>query len=135
VWIPDGPRRSLWWDAGPRPLRSEGLLPVLDGIPRGKGELVVVLDNASLHRSHVVQHALPALPERGIRLDYLPPYSPEPNAIEPPFGVIKGTELPERTYPTVPELLDGVNTAFTRCEARLPERKPRPAPQQLRPAA
>lgn len=135
VWIPWGPQRSLWWDAVPRTLRSEDLLLVLDAIPRGDGELVVVLDNASLHRSHVVQEALPALAERGIRLYYLPPYSPQLNAIEPLFGVIKSTELPERTYPTIPELLDAINAAFDRREARLLERTPQRTPQQLRPTA
>ena len=131
VWIPWGPRRSLWWDAVPRTLRSEDLLLILEAIPRGEGELVVVLDNASLHRSHLVQEALPALAERGIPLSYLPPYSPELNLIEPLFGVIKSTELPERTYPTIPALLDAVNAAFARCEARLLQETRR----QLRPAA
>lgn len=135
VWIPWGPRRSLWWDAVPRTLRSEDLLLILEAIPRGDGELVVVLDNASLHRSHLVQEALPALAERGIHLSYLPPYSPELNLIEPLFGVIKSTELPERTYPTIPRLLDAINAAFDRCEARLLERIPQRTPQQLRPAA
>jgi putative transposase len=131
AWLPWGPQRSLWWDAVPRTLRSEDLLLVLEAIPRGSGELVVVLDNASLHRSHLVQAALPALAERGIRLYYLPPYSPELNAIEPLFGVIKGTEMPDRTYPTVPRLLDAVNAGFARCEARLLDQTQR----QLRPAA
>jgi len=131
VWIPWGPQRSLWWDAVPRTLRSEDLLLVLEAIPRGSGELVVVLDNASLHRSHLVQEALPALAERGIRLYYLPPYSPELNAIEPLCGIIKGTDMPERTYPTVPLLLDAVSAGFARCEARLLDQTQR----QLRPAA
>jgi putative transposase len=131
VWLPCGSRRALWWDAVPRTLRSQDLLLILEAIPRGAGELVVVLDNGSLHTSHVVKEALPSLRERGIRLYYLPPYSPELNAIEPLFGVIKYTELPERTYPTVPALLDAVNAAFARCEARLL----RETLPQLRPAA
>jgi hypothetical protein len=135
AYIPCGPERSLWWDAVPRTLRSQDLLAVLDGIPRGDGELVVVLDNASMHRSTVVQAALPALAERGIRLYYLPPYSPELNAIEPLFGVVKHTEMPERTYRTFPLLLDAINAAFRRTERRLLERTSRPMLQQLRPAA
>jgi transposase len=119
VWLPCGPGRALWWDAVPRTLRAEDLLLILEAIPRGPGELVVVLDNASSHRSHAVRDALPRLEERGIRLYYLPPYSPELNAIEPLFGVIKSTEMPERTYPTVPALLDAVNAGFARCETRL----------------
>jgi transposase len=135
AYIPHGSRRSLWWDAVPRTLRSEDLLAVLEAIPRGAGELVVVLDNASMHRSKVVQEALPALAERGIRLYYLPPYSPELNAIEPLFGVVKHTEMPERTYRTVPLLLDAITAAFHRTERRLLERAARSMPQQLRPAA
>jgi putative transposase len=131
AFIPDGPERSLWWDAVPRTLRSEDLLLVLDGIPRGTGDLIVVLDNASMHRSRVVQEAVPALAERGIHLYYLPPYSPELNAIEPLFGVLKYTDMPERTYATIPALLDAINRGFVRSEARLLQRMP----QQLRPAA
>ena len=135
AYIPHGPERSLWWDAVPRTLRSEDLLAVLEAIPRGDGELVVVLDNASMHRGKTVQQALPDLEQRGIRLYYLPPYSPELNAIEPLFGVVKHTEMPERTYRTVPLLVDAVNAAFHRTERRLLDRTPRPMPQQLRPAA
>jgi len=118
----------------PRTLRSADLLVILEAIPRGAGELVVVLDNASLHRSHVVQEALPALAGRGIRLYHLPPYSPELNAVESLFGVIKSTEMPERTYTTLPELLAAVGDAFGRCERRLLDRPPRgrrPAASQL----
>jgi putative transposase len=131
VLIPDGPRRSLWWDAVPRTLRSEDLLAILEAIPRGEHALVVVLDNASIHRSREVQAALPRLRRRGIHLYYLPPYSPELNPIEPIFGVIKHTEMPQRSYPTIPALLDAVRTAFAACETRLLSRPL----QQLRPAA
>jgi transposase len=135
AYVPYGPHRSVWWDTVPRTLRSEDLLLVLDGIPRGAGELVVVLDNAATHRSKLVQQAVPALAERGIRLYYLPPYSPELNAIEPLFGVIKYTEMPERTYRTLPALLEAVNAAFHRCEARVLARQPSQTQHQLRLAA
>ena len=119
VLIPHGPLRSLWWDAVPRTLRSEDLLAILGAIPRGKHALVVVLDNASIHRSRVVQDALPHLRRRGIHLYYLPPYSPELNPIEPIFGAIKHTEMPQRSYRTIPALLDAVRAAFAACEHRL----------------
>ena len=70
VLIPHGPRRSLWWDAVPRALRSEDLLTILEAIPRGEHALVVVLDNASIDRSHVIQSALPRLRRKGIHLYY-----------------------------------------------------------------
>ncbi len=122
---------ELWWDVVPRTLKAEDVLTILEAIPRGKGALVVVLDNASIHVSHVVKDALARLARKGIHLYRLPPYSPELNLIEPFFGVVKYTELPERTYPTMPELLTAIRQAFTRCEQRLSE----PTQHQLGPAA
>ncbi len=69
--------------------------------------------------------------QRGIHLYYLPPYSPELNLIEPFLGVVKYTEMPERSYPTMPSLLEAINQAFTRCEQRLANQ----TQHQLRPPA
>ncbi len=38
----------------PRTLRAEDALLILEVIPRGKGALLVVLDNGSIHISHVI---------------------------------------------------------------------------------
>ena len=43
---------------------------------------VVVLDNASTHRSAAFTAQLPVWEAQGLRLFYLPPYSPELNRIE-----------------------------------------------------
>lgn len=115
----DEERPELWWDVVPRTLRAEDVLLILEAIPRGKGALVVVLDNASIHISHVIKDARARLHRKGIHLYYLPPYSPELNRIEPYLGVVKYTEMPERSYPTVPSLMEAINQAFTRCEQRL----------------
>ena len=117
--VPYGPRPSLTWDAVSRTLRSEDLLVMLEGIPPSEAPVVVVLDNAGIHRSTVVQAARPTLSERGITLYHLPPYSPKLNAIEAYFGVIKHHEMPERTYRTVDELEAAVHTAFSAVETRL----------------
>jgi putative transposase len=119
VYIPYGPERTLWWNTAARGFRSEDLLAFVEAIPRGDRELVVVLDNAGMHRSHTVQDERPILLEQGIRLYYLPAYSPELNAIEPWFGVAKHTEMPERTYYSVPDLTTAINRALERTEARL----------------
>jgi hypothetical protein len=65
---PYGPHPSLTWDHVPRTLTSADVLTMLDGIPRGSEPLVVVLDNAGLHRSTVIGAARPELAERGITL-------------------------------------------------------------------
>jgi hypothetical protein len=117
--VQDGPAPLLLWDHAPRTLTSEDVLLLLDSVPRGPRPLVVVLDNGSIHRSRTITAALPELAARQITLYYLPPYSPELNAIEPVFGGIKAHELPERAYPTVPALGVAIDDAFTAAEERL----------------
>jgi len=117
--VKHGSSPSLTWDAVPRTLRSADLLAFLPAIPRRTDvPLVEVLDNASLHRSAVVQAALPALWARRIYLYFLPPYSPELNDIEPVFRVIKHQDMPERTYTTDAALEAAVDTAFAAYETR-----------------
>ena len=131
--LEDGPAPSLWWDRVPRTLTSQDLLTILPLIPKPTGRLVVVMDNGSLHVSHVVQYALPALKAQGIELYYLPPYSPELNAIERVLGGIKHHGLPVRRYATVPDLVEAIDEAFSEAEARLLTR--RQCLHQLSPAA
>ena len=46
------------------------------------GPTVLVLDNASIHRAHLVRAYWPTWAERGLTLLFLPAYSPELNRIE-----------------------------------------------------
>ena len=62
-----------------------------------------------MHRSRTVQDDRPRLDALGIRLYYLPAYSPELNAIEPWFEVAKYTDMPVRTYYSVLDLTTAVN--------------------------
>jgi transposase len=59
---------------------------------------VVVLDNAGLHTSRAVRGARAGLAAAGVDLDFLPPYAPEPNAIEPVFRQVKYQEIPQRAH-------------------------------------
>lgn len=119
VLIADGAPPALWWDSVPRSLTSQDLLSVLPAVPNPTGRLVVVLDNGSIHRSRLIQEAQPDLQLHGIELYYLPPYSPELNAIEAVFGGIKAHDLPARRYTTLPALLDAVDASFTAAETRV----------------
>jgi transposase len=112
---------ELWWGVVPRSLRADDVLLILEAIPRGERALVV-LDNASIHTRQVVRDAQARLQNKGIHLYYLPPYSPELNLIEPILGVGKYTEMPERSYLTVPSLMEAIDQAFVRCEQRLPKK-------------
>ena len=110
---------ALYWVAKPGSLRAAHLIAFLQNLPAVPVPTVVVLDNGSIHRSKETRAALPDLWAHGVYLYFLPPYSPELNAIEPAFRVIKHDELPERRYTTVPALLAAVHAAFTTYEEHL----------------
>ncbi len=117
--VRDGPQRSFSWDYAARSLTAEDVLLFIRHIPRSGQPLLVVLDNASIHTSRVVRDARPDLAAEGIELFYLPPYSPELNAIEPYFRGVKHYDLPARRYGSLRDLAMAVDAAFERVEARL----------------
>lgn len=52
--------------------------------------LTVILDNASIHHAHAIEHELAFLKKKkGLTLYFLPPYSPELNRIEKLWYLIK----------------------------------------------
>jgi putative transposase len=107
---------DLRWLAVRRSFDAADLVCCLEQLAAPDLPTVVVLDNAGFHRARVVRDALPRLRQLRVYLYYLPPYSPELNAIERLFRVIKHHELPERTYPTFDALQEAVHAAFARYE-------------------
>jgi transposase len=53
--------------------------------------IVVILDNASIHKAKAIQSIIKLLATRGLTLYFLPPYSPELNRIERLWHKIKYT--------------------------------------------
>ena len=120
AYSPLGPQPALTWGYDRGPLIAEQFVDFLGKIPRLAGEpLVVVVDNGSIHVSHVVREALPGLREQRLYLYYLPPYSPELNDIEAVFGGIKRDELPERSYAGYESLETAICAGFRHAEDRL----------------
>jgi putative transposase len=119
----DSPVPSLHWVGYGGTFRGEHLVrafeELLDQPETGDRPLVIVLDNASSHHSRVVQDALPKLEARRLTLFYLPPASPELNAIAHVFRAIKHTHLPERRYTSQQALHAAVSAAFAEYEADL----------------
>lgn len=72
----------------------EALLPQLD-----KGT-VLVLDNAPIHRAKCVREKQAAWKRRGLRLFFLPPYSPHLNRIELLWKQVKYRWLEPQAYAT-----------------------------------
>jgi len=119
LYAPAGPAPFLDWHGRSIHLTSDELIGLLAVRRRTALPLIVVLDNASFHRSRDVQDAIPELWKRRVYLYYLPPYSPELNAVEHVFRTLKHYDLPERTYATLPRLITAVEAAFARQEANL----------------
>jgi DDE superfamily endonuclease len=109
-------RAELYWLLARRHFDAVDLVGCLEQLADPERPTVVVLDNASFHRAHEVREALPRLRRLGLYLYYLPPYSPELNAIERLFRALKHHGLPERSYATFDALHDPVHQAFARYE-------------------
>jgi putative transposase len=73
---------------------------------------VVVLDNYSVHHARLVREQRPSLEALGVRFVFLPPYSPELNAIEPLWRHVKHEDLPDRSHPTAEALQAAVDAAL-----------------------
>ncbi len=112
-------------------LKSDDLITFLLSLGLADSLTVVVLDNASMHRSKLVKAARRELARHGIVLYFRPPYSPELNLIEPVFGVIKHHDMPERSYTSIDDLTQAVDDAFRRANQRISIK----TQQHLRPAA
>jgi hypothetical protein len=105
----------LWREVAQLPAPPAALPP---GYRRDR-PCVVALDNYSVHRSRPVKEALPALTAAGVYLFYLPPYSPDLNAIEPLWRHLKYEALPQRSYATATALQTAVDEALDQHAAQL----------------
>lgn len=81
--------------------------------------LMIVLDNYSVHKSHVIAEARPLLEAADVHLVYLPAYCPELSAIEPVWNDVKQHQLPIRSFARVRDLKDAVEAALARKAHRL----------------
>ncbi len=76
--------------------------------------LTVILDNASFHKGNAVQPMLKVLAQKGLKLYFLPPYSPELNRIEKLWHKVKYElmEFKTRTVQTLEEDVRKILTGF-----------------------
>jgi transposase len=91
-----------------------GLPTLLPEGYRRERPCVIVLDNYSVHHSQSVKDKMPVLLAAGVRFFFLPPYSPEMNAIEPIWRQVKYQDLPERSHKTAKSLQAAVEEALTK---------------------
>lgn len=72
-----------------------------------------------MHTRGAVAAMQPRWQRVGIRLRYLPAYSPELSAIEPLWNTIKQQELPTRSFTVLCDLKRAASTAFEEKAATL----------------
>jgi hypothetical protein len=116
LYAPTGVQPARDWIGKPRACTAEDLIAFQLQRPPCPVPLVIVLDNASRHRSQTGRATRPRLWARGICFYFLPAYSPELKAIERRFRVIKHDELPDRVYTPFAALEAAVDDASTRYE-------------------
>lgn len=69
---------------------------------------VIVLDNASVHRSQQIQQQQQRWQQQGLLLFFLPPYSPQMNRIEDEWLHLKRNELASRVFDDEVDLADAI---------------------------
>lgn len=80
--------------------------------------LTVILDNASFHKAKAMQPMLKVLAQKGLKLYFLPPYSPELNRIEKLWHKVKyelmgfKTRNAKTLEEDVRKILDGFGTDY-----------------------
>ena len=123
-------RRGHELDISPRTRdRLEKVAALPPVLPEGycrERPCVIALDNYSVHHSQLVKDRMPTLEGAGVRFFFLPPYSPEMNAIEPLWRQVKYQDLPERSYKTAQALQAAVDEALTNRADRLKRTTPCP---------
>lgn len=93
---------------------SETVIACIDAFVKTiSKETVVVLDNASIHTAAAVEQARSRWEAQGLRLFYLPSYSPELNLIERLWQEIKYRWLPFSAYESWTHLTEAVEEVLS----------------------
>ena len=74
--------------------------------------IVIVLDNASVHRSGNIKEMRPVWESRGLYLFYLPPYSPHLNIAETLWRMLKGKWIRPQDYSSTDSLFYATQMAL-----------------------
>jgi transposase len=86
---------------------------------RRERELVIWVDNYSVHKSERVREELPELERAGITICYLPSYTPELSKIEPIWQDVKYHRMTTRSHNEVGELKRATEAALSQKAADL----------------
>lgn len=91
-------------------INTAAIVEILDDFSwQIKRRTVIVLDNASPHRSKKIRQLIPYWEARGLHLFFLPPYSPHLNIVERLWKEIKARYLKPQDYRSADDLFYGLN--------------------------
>ena len=91
-------------------INSDKFIEFIDGIvPKLTKPTVLLLDNASLHKSKKVKAKLPEWQDGNLYIIYLPPYSPHLNIAETLWRILKGKWIKPEHYESTDTLFTAVN--------------------------
>ncbi|MFH1133462.1 MAG: IS630 family transposase [Nanoarchaeota archaeon] len=77
-----------------------------------KKKYVVILDNAGFHKTCCIKHLFDEFSPR-IKVEYLPPYSPELNPIETCWKVTKNNVTKSQYFPTIDDMQNALENYWT----------------------
>jgi transposase len=114
------PGQSFNYAAALGSIKKESLVKMLDkeaeeavqSCRKTGAETVIVLDNYSLHKSHLVKGKEKEWSAQGLYLFFLPTYSSELNLIEGEWHQIKSHEISGRMFEDEYELVQGVKESL-----------------------
>lgn len=130
VWVPKGvqPRGIFWWSNKKANIFGAlidgkkmfykwrdrlnahsfvGFLEdLIDTLPKDK-KYVFILDNGPAHKAKMTKKYLNSL-GKNFMVEFLPPYSPELNAIETCWKITRNAVTNSNLYPTIEDLKNGI---------------------------
>jgi transposase len=93
------------WETTTANINSAFVIKFLDGFAETiQKETFIVLDNASIHKSKLMQAQMAKWQEKGLYIFFLPPYHPEFNIAETLWRILKTLEIRPKDYDTVESL-------------------------------
>jgi hypothetical protein len=103
----------LWYRGTKETMRSEQVIEAIESVlPDLSVPSVLVLDNAGVHRSSAVRERLREWRRQGLRVLFLPPYSPQLNKIEMLWRQVKYRWLDLAAYRSFPSLCQSVRAVL-----------------------
>jgi len=77
-----------------------------------KKKYLLIMDNAAFHKTQCVKNLIAEYAPR-IRVEHIPPYSPELNPIETCWKVTKNNVTKSQYFPTIDEMQDALENFWT----------------------